>query len=133
MTPKTLHANIKLMGRLSDGIKGLKEGLRHAFSLHRGEALGEEELALIKRLAKGIVRRRMAAPAVLFLESLEPLSYIGSQAMSFFRPFVTLLFSPEEYDRLTHILERRNGIETLIEEIKKAEEDYSEQGESNGT
>lgn len=127
MTLRILHDNITFVGKLLERLKDLREGLRHAFSVEekKEKAFPEEELILIKRLARAITTRRMGTPAVLFLESLQPLSYIGSQVMAFFRPFMTFLFSPEEYDRLAHLLERRSSIEALIEEIKKAEEDGS--------
>ncbi len=97
--------------------------LRRAFNLGEVEGFTQEELDLLERLAQAVVRRRMAAPAVLFLESLMPLSYIGSQVMHFLRPFMTLLFSQEEYDRLSHLLERRSTVEYLIEIIKRLEGD----------
>lgn len=99
------------------------DSLRRAFALEGTEGLTQEELALLERLAKAVIRRRMATPAILFLESLIPLSYIGSQVMHFIRPFMTFLFSQEEYDRLSHLLERRSTLEHLIETIRRLEKD----------
>lgn len=59
-------------------------------------------------------------PATLFLESVQPLNYIGSQMMVFFRPFLTFFFAPAEYDLLQGILEKRGGIQRIIEELEKA-------------
>lgn len=122
-----------LVSWILQGFKGAREGLshflpsadslRHAFGLESGEAFTQEEIALLERLAKAVVRRRMATPAILFLESLIPLSYIGSQVMHFIRPFMTFLFSQEEYDRLSHLLERRSTLEHLIETIRRLEKD----------
>ena len=99
------------------------DSLRRAFALEGTEGLTQEETALLERLAKAVIRRRMATPAIMFLESLIPLSYIGSQVMHFLRPFMTFLFSQEEYDRLSHLLERRSTLERLIETIKRLEKE----------
>ncbi len=39
--------------------------------------------------------------------------------MVFFRPFLTFFFTPAEYDLLQGILEKRDGIERIIEELEK--------------
>jgi hypothetical protein len=119
------------MSWILESLKGIRKGLRHAmpsadslrraFAMEETKGLTQEELALLERLAQAILRRRMAAPAIMFLESLMPLSYIGSQVMHFLRPFMTLLFSQEEYDRLAHLLEDRSAVEQLIETIKRLE------------
>ncbi len=101
----------------------LRESLRHAFDLHGPHGpLEPEDLELLDRLAEKIVNRRMATPAVLFLQSVQPLNAIGSQAMVFLRPFVTgLFFKPEQYDRIAAIMERREGINALISAIEAAQ------------
>ena len=38
----------------------------------------------------------------------------------FFRPFLTFFFTPAEYDIFQGILEKREGIKRVIEEIEKA-------------
>lgn len=115
------------MSKISDRIDSLRNSLRHAFAIdHQGEGgrreLTEDERALIRKLANAIARRKMCVPAALFLESFQPLNYIGSQVMFFLRPFMTFIFSAAEYDKIAHILERRSSIEILIQEIRKAEE-----------
>ena len=83
--------------------------------------LTEADRELLGHIALAIARRRMVGPAILFLESLRPLSYIGSQAMLFLRPFLTPLLNAERYDRLAEILERREGIEELVKAIEQAD------------
>jgi len=101
----------------------LRESLRHAFSTESPFGpLSEADRELLAKLALAIARRRMVGPAILFLESLRPLSYIGSQAMLFLRPFLTPLFKAERYDRLAEILERREGIEELVKAIERSSE-----------
>jgi len=103
----------------SNPTRSLTVWLRHAFSLKspHGE-FTEEDHRLIRRLARTIDRRGMSAPAILFLESVRPLNYIGSQAMVFLRPFLTFLFSPQDVERLAQIVERREGIHAIIEAIE---------------
>ncbi|GAN33105.1 MULTISPECIES: hypothetical protein [Candidatus Brocadia] len=87
---------------------------------HKNIALNEQELALIRKLATVINKRRITVPATMFLECAQPLSYLGSQMMVFFRPFLTFFFTPAEYDLLQDILEKREGIKKIIEELEKA-------------
>ena len=84
--------------------------------------LSEADRELLAQLALAIARRRMVTPAILFLESLKPLSYVGSQAMVFLRPFLTPLLNTECYERLTQILERREGLDALVQAIEGAAE-----------
>jgi len=61
----------------------------------------------------------MSVPAIFFLESVKPLSFIGSQAMVFFEPFVRALFSVPEYDRFATLMERRENLEALLVRIEE--------------
>ncbi len=91
-----------------------------AFSLEADyEPLTEREIELLDKIAGFIVRRRMVGPAMIFLESVKPLNYVGSQAMAFFEPTVRALFSAVEYSELRRIFERRQSIETLLQRIEK--------------
>ncbi len=70
----------------------------------------------------------MTVPAILFLESVKPLSFVGSQALYFFEPMVRALFSVPEYERFAAIVERRENIERLLVKIE-AREDTARQVE----
>ncbi len=101
-------------------IAKLRKSLRHAFSLESPHGpLSEADRELLARLARAVTRRRMVGPAILFLESLRPLSFVGSQALIFLRPFLTPLFDAANYERLAEILERREGIEELVQAIER--------------
>jgi hypothetical protein len=98
----------------------LRDEFAHAFALRpaRGD-FTREETALLEKVAASIVTRGMAAPAVLFLESLGPLNFLGSQVLHGLAPFLELVCDPAELDRLAGILERRESVErlsTLIQE-----------------
>jgi hypothetical protein len=78
---------------------------------------------IVDRLAAKVVEWKMAVPAVLFLESVKPLNYVGSQVLVFFAPIATTLFSTTDYAELTALLEHRGNIEVLLKRIEKKEEE----------
>ncbi len=105
----------------------MRQWLRDAFSLEGGyEPLCERELQLLERIAAFLVRRHMQMPAILMLESIKPLGYVGSQAMAFFEPVVKVLFNAAEYTEVRLLLEKRQSIEALIQKIEEQERAASE-------
>ncbi len=78
---------------------------------------------MLARLADLTVRNRMTVPAILFLESVKPLSFLGSQALHFFEPMVRAFFSVPDYDRVAALLERRESLEALLVRIEAKEDD----------
>ena len=104
-------------------LNSLKAWYRHAFAVEgTAQQLEEEDRQLIDRLARFLVRRRLAMPALLVLDSGRPLSFLGSQMLTFLSPFATLLFSPAQYQRFTRLLERRANIDLLIDAIAAVDE-----------
>lgn len=81
--------------------------------------LPEEEEAVLEKLARKVVDKGMSVPAILFLESVKPLNFIGSQTMVFFEPIVQTVFNFKDYDNLRQALERRESIEILILRIEE--------------
>ena len=85
---------------------------------------------ILDRLASWVVAKRMTVPAILFLESHRPLSFVGSQAMimaspivHFFEPFLQSLMGPgyghRAYDRFAGMMEDRETIERLVVAIER--------------
>jgi hypothetical protein len=100
-------------------LEKLKRGLKHAFAVTDPQSrITEEDIELLDRVAEVIVRRQMTLPAVVFLRSFAPMNYIGSQALQFLKPFLTLLFSEKEYTRFAEILEHRDAPELLSQRIE---------------
>ncbi len=99
-------------------IKKIIDSVKHAFATD-GTQLEDCDTDLIKKLADFVVRRNMSVPAIMFLESVRPLNFIGSQAMVFFKPIISRFFTSAEYDKLATILERREVIDLLIKEIEQ--------------
>ncbi len=81
--------------------------------------LEAEENAVLDKLAHKVVDKGMAVPAILFLESVKPLNYIGSQMMVFFEPIVQTVFNFKDYSTLRTTLEKRNSIEILLLKIEE--------------
>lgn len=92
-----------------------RRGVCHAFAIDpESPALSEDDGLLLQKLADAVVRRRLDMPAVILLESSQPLSFLGSQVMHGLRPFFDLICKPAEVARLAHLLERRDTISRLI-------------------
>ncbi len=99
-------------------IKKIIDSFKHAFATD-GDTLENCDTVLIRKLADFVVRRNMSVPAIMFLESVRPLNFVGSQAMVFFKPIISRFFTKVEYDKLATILERREVIDLLIKEIEQ--------------
>lgn len=76
---------------------------------------------LLDRVAREITSRGMAVPAILFLESSKPLSFVGSQFLLFMEPFVKTFFTTTLYDRFAALMEDRDQYEALIRKIERQE------------
>lgn len=82
--------------------------------------LTDEEDAVFDKLAKKVIQRGMAVPAIMFLESIKPANFIMSQVMVFFEPIVQTIFNFRDYDHYRTALEKRESVEILLLKI----EDY---------
>jgi len=80
----------------------------------------EEDRALFAKLGAWLATRRLETPAILFLESVRPLSFVGAQGMYFLEPFARAIFDITEYERMARLLERRPNIEVLVRAIEDA-------------
>jgi len=78
----------------------------------------EAEDAVLEKLAVKTVDKGMTVPAILFLESVKPLNFIGAQTMIFFEPIVQTVFNFKDYDTLRIALEKRDTIEILLQKIE---------------
>ncbi len=86
--------------------------------------LSPDQIMLLRKLSSKVVQLRMTIPAVLFLESVRPLNYVGSQVMVFFAPLVHIVFTSPEWDQLQKVLEKRESLGYIIELIEEKESNY---------
>ncbi len=105
--------------------------LTHAFSTKAGaDVFTSEDLELLERVADAVVKRGMTAPATLFLESLGPMNFLGSQALYFLAPIVEWAFNAKEVEQVARLLERRDTISRLITIIDTKSAPQAPQGAS---
>ncbi|MCK4225907.1 hypothetical protein KAX29_03345 [candidate division WOR-3 bacterium] len=89
------------------------------------EIVGPEDISeerrndMLGKLAQEIVDRGLTTPAIMFIETMKPLSFIGSQLMVMANPFVQVLFNSKSYWEITVLLEDRKNVEYLIQEIER--------------
>ncbi|MEA2096807.1 MAG: hypothetical protein U9P73_08980 [Candidatus Cloacimonadota bacterium] len=83
----------------------------------------ERAIELIEKLSNFIAKKRMAAPAIMTIESLRPLARIGSQLMHFLAPFAEIIFNPKEYQEFAVLLENEEYVRLLIKRIDEIDVD----------
>jgi hypothetical protein len=106
---------------------------KDAFALHpEGEKpkLSEKQSELLDKLAQKVVSYRMTVPAIMFLETAKPLSYIGSQTMVFFEPMVKAVFNIAEYDEIRIMMEDRRNVDELLVRIERFDRESLEKEKS---
>ncbi|MDA3814131.1 MAG: hypothetical protein PF570_07755 [Candidatus Cloacimonetes bacterium] len=77
----------------------------------------ERAIELIDKISNFIAQRKMAAPAIMTIESLRPLARIGSQLMHFLAPFAEIIFNAKEYQEFAALLENEEYVRLLIKRI----------------
>lgn len=79
----------------------------------------DEANRLLERLADGVVRRRMTAPAVFALEMAKPLNFVGSQVMIALSPIVSVFLNRDDVRKVALLLERDSHLESLLQRIER--------------
>lgn len=87
------------------------------------ELTDSETEELIEKAATEIEKRKMSAPAVIFLEMHKPLSYIGSQAAIVFSPFLVPFVGFDFVNNYSRLLSKRENIEKLIVRLEQPREE----------
>ena len=95
------------------------------------EVSKERTAELIEKVAKFIAERRMGAPAILFMESVRPLSFLGSQVMYFISPFVKIIFQGDEFEEFAAIMQDHENMRLLIQRIDDLDEQYNIEAREN--
>ncbi len=100
-------------------------------NLDKRPPLTEREKEVMNKLAAKVVEWRMTVPAIMFLESVKPLNFIGAQAMIFFEPFVQTLFDIRDYDTFREMMERRENVERLLLKIEEQDAEAMQKEKEN--
>ncbi len=73
----------------------------------------------MERFAGEVVRRGMETPAILFLETTRPLSFLGSQVTFAASPLLKTLVTGEILEQIACSLEDRRTVGRLIDRIEE--------------
>tara|TARA_B100000579_G_C22418626_1_gene659738 strand:- start:104 stop:373 length:270 start_codon:yes stop_codon:yes gene_type:complete len=85
------------------------------------EQISKTDLKHIQRMAKRIYDSGLSVPAILFLDMMKYVSFLGSQAMVFFGPVLTVFIQSDPYYKMAELMQDKNNIELLLQEIEKLE------------
>ncbi len=96
-------------------VRRVGQTLKHAFAVGpTNEPLTREDEVLLAKMATVVVQRGMASPTVLFLESIGPMNFLGSQALHFLTPILNLACETREIEQAARLLERRDALPRLV-------------------
>lgn len=106
----------------------IKDWLKHAFAVDRpGPASpNDAERTVVDRVLTEVVRRRLAIPALMFLEMSRSMNYLGAQVLHYFAPFVTVLVDTQSYDVFANFLERRGSVDYMCQRLEELGEKAGE-------
>ena len=98
----------------------IKQWLAHAFAVERPEDFSpsDEQQQIADRICQEIIRRDMVTLAILSLETCRPLNYIGSQAIHFFAPFLSILVDRTAQKTFAEFLEQRGSIDWMCQRLE---------------
>ena len=100
-----------------------------AFSdISSNEIMSDTDIAFINRLAKRIQSSGFVTPCVFFLEMLRPFSSLGSHGMVFLGPIITGFVQSDGYYRAAELLNNKNTISILLDEIERLDSLHSGDG-----
>jgi hypothetical protein len=83
----------------------------------------EERDSLVNSIASAIVKRRLEAPAIFFLEAHKPLSFLASQSVLVAMPFLAPLIGAQRMADLSKLLRDRENVDMLISRIEEMASD----------
>ena len=101
----------------------MKDSIKHAFDLGETNKFlpNERQKIIAEKVCREVVKRHLAMPAILLLETFRPLNYIGSQVMHFFQPIISSVLHVDGYTDFTELLEQRGSVDYFCERIRDIE------------
>ncbi|MFO8182649.1 MAG: hypothetical protein R6U39_00610 [Candidatus Aegiribacteria sp.] len=79
----------------------------------------EDYTEFMESIAREIVQRQLTVPAIIFLETIKPLSFLGNQLLIFANPVVSLVVSTGNYYKFVRMIEDRENVEKLTVAIEE--------------
>lgn len=83
--------------------------------------LDPEKLDSLNKIAEFVVKKDLATVAILTIESLRPLHFLGSQLILFFEPFLSILGSPKKIELFRLAIEETRYVDYLLNKIEELE------------
>jgi hypothetical protein len=97
-----------------------KDALAHAFAVDPAPRERAEDLSpTLERAARGIVARGLETPALVALESLVPLGFLGGQLLIAAGPLVGAFFPGDDWREVAVALEDREALRRFAERIER--------------
>jgi len=78
---------------------------------------------VIERVGRIIVERRLETPALLFLESNRPLTFLAGQGALATMPLIGGFIPPAEIEALARVLESEDSLDLLVARIEELAEE----------
>jgi len=98
----------------------IRIGERDTMFQYATELTPERAKQLIEKLAVWAVEHGLETPAVLFLESMKPLSFVGSQFFLMYGvPYLGLVLDERTTSEYGLLFENRENVEALIRRIEE--------------
>lgn len=85
--------------------------------------ISEDDRALMEEAAAAVVKRRLAVPAMMFLETVSPMNTLSSSMLHMIAPIWGIALPAARLTQVAQMLERRDTIPQLIRIIDEAEEE----------
>ncbi|HLE10228.1 MAG: hypothetical protein A2504_04990 [Bdellovibrionales bacterium RIFOXYD12_FULL_39_22] len=82
------------------------------------EELDPAKTEVLDKIADFILKKDLDVLAVMTIESMRPLHFLGSQAMLFFEPFLGVLIKPEKIKAFREAMEESKYIDYLLARIE---------------
>ncbi|RLE50927.1 MAG: hypothetical protein DRJ26_04315 [Candidatus Methanomethylicota archaeon] len=84
------------------------------------ELTPERKKELIDKIANEIVKRGLETPAIMFLETIKPLTWVGAElSIVYVLPFVKAYIQHPVVDDLVALFHDRDAVELLIKRIEE--------------
>ena len=90
-------------------------------------ALSPQDRALLEQTAERIVRARMAVPAMMMLEMVQPMNFVSASMLRVVSPTWRALVGESRIEQLAQILERRESLPEFLEIIDRCEDGHRRQ------
>jgi len=90
------------------------------------EPIDDTTKKAVEETCRFIVRFGMTPPAILAIESMRPLSFVGSQLMHVLSPSIAAFLTPTKWNALARLLEKREGLDYFLERLESMDVEYTD-------